>query len=261
MPYRINSIRRRALDREVLSGTFLNIGSPVTVEMAGFSGLDWVLIDCEHGPGGYETMVHQIRAAGVTPAAPIVRIASNESVATFKRVLDIGAAGVMVPWIQDAEDAQKAVFAMRYPPQGVRGVAGSPRAASYGTNADEYLGAANDLVLTVIQIERSEAVDNIDAIAAIDGVDVLFIGPMDLSVSLGHPKQWNHPGQREAYRKVADAAKNAGKAAGILLAGPDQIDDMAELVEMGFTFIAAGSDGALVAQGMGAVAKALNGLK
>jgi len=229
--------------------------------MAGFSGLDWVLIDCEHGPGGYETMVHQVRAAGLTPAAPIVRIASNESPATFKRVLDVGAAGVMVPWIRNAADAENAVAAMRYPPQGIRGVAGSPRAAGYGTNADAYLRAANDLVLTVIQIERAEAVDDIEAIAAIDGVDVVFVGPMDLSVSLGHPKQWDHPKQREAYQKVADAAKNAGIAAGILLAGPDQIDDMAEIVEMGYTFIAAGSDGALVVQGMGAIASALNGLK
>lgn len=260
MPYRINSIRRRALDREVLSGSFLNLASPATVEIAGFSGLDWVLIDCEHGPGGYETMAHQVRAAGVTPAAPIVRIAANDT-PSFKRVLDVGAAGVMVPWIKNAEDAANAVLAMRYPPQGVRGVAGSPRAASYGLNADEYLREANDLLLTVIQIERSEAVDDIDAIAAIDGVDVLFIGPMDLSVSLGHPKQWDHPKQREAYRKVADAAKNAGKAAGILLAGPDQIDDMAELIEMGYTFIAAGSDGALVVHGMRTIASALNGLK
>jgi 2-keto-3-deoxy-L-rhamnonate aldolase RhmA len=260
MPYRINSIRRRVLNREVLSGTFLNLACPATVEMAGFSGLDWVLIDCEHGPGGYETMVHQIRAAGITPAAPIVRIAANDT-PTIKRVLDVGAAGVMVPWIRNAEDATNAVSAMRYPPQGVRGVASSPRATSYGLNADEYLSQANDLLLTIIQIERSEAVDDINAIAAIDGVDVLFIGPMDLSVSLGHPQQWDHPKQREAYRKVAVAAKNAGKAAGILLAGPNQIDDMADLVEMGYTFIAAGSDGGLVGQGMGAIATALNGLK
>jgi len=261
MPYRINSIRRRALDREVLSGTFLNLASPATVEIAGFSGLDWVLIDCEHGPGGYETMVHQVRAAGVTPASPIVRIASNESTATVKRVLDIGAAGVMIPWIKDAADAAKAVAAMRYPPQGVRGVAGSPRAASYGVNADEYLQQANESVLTVIQIERAEAVDGIEAIAAVDGVDVLFVGPMDLSVSLGHPKQWHHPRQKEAYQKVADAARAAGKAAGILLAGPDQIKDMPEIAEMGYTFLAAGSDGALIVQGMGGIASALNALK
>ena len=260
MPYRINSIRHRALNREVLSGTFLNTGSPATVEMAGFSGLDWVLIDCEHGQGGYETMAHQIRAAGVTPAAPIVRIAANDT-PSFKRVLDLGAAGVMVPWIKNAEDAANAVAAMRYPPQGIRGVAGTPRATSYGLNAAEYLRDANKNLLTAIQIERLEALDNIDAIAAIDGVDVLFIGPMDLSVSLGHPGQWNHPKQREAYQKVADAAKNSGKAAGILLAGADQLDDMAAIVEMGFTFIASGSDGALVVQGFKAIAAALNGLK
>jgi len=260
MPYRVNSIRRRTLNREVLSGTFLSLASPATVEIAGFSGFDWILIDCEHGPGGYETMVHQVRAAGVTPAAPIVRIAANDT-PTFKRVLDAGAAGVMVPWIKNAEDAANAVSAVRYPPQGVRGVAGSPRAASYGLNAEEYLREANNLLLTVIQIERSEAVDDIDAIAAIDGVDVLFVGPMDLSVSFGHPKQWNHPRQQEAYRKVAAAAKNNGKAAGILLAAPEQIDSMAVLVEMGYTFIAVGSDGALVVNGMRTIAAALNGLK
>ncbi len=257
MSVTVNSIRQRVLNGDLLTGTFLNLGSSVTVEMSGDSGLDWLLIDLEHGPSDQDSLLHLLQAASATPASPIVRIAFNETV-RFKKTLDLGAAGVMVPWIRNAEEAKEAVSAMRYPPRGIRGVAKSPRGTGFGYNFDDYFARNHELLLTVIQIERVEALEEIDEIASIDGVDVLFIGPMDLSVSLGHPGDFQHPEQQEAYRKVIAAAKNNGKSAGILLQTIDQIEPT---VELGFKFIAIGSDSALVGSGMREFASALGRFK
>lgn len=257
MAVEVRSIRDRVLNGELLTGTFLNIGSSLTVEIAGDSGFDWILIDLEHGPGDHDSLVHHLQAASATPAAPIVRIASNEPT-RFKKALDLGASGIMVPWVRNAEAAAAAVAAMRYPPRGIRGVAKSPRAIGFGRNFDDYFARNHELLLTVIQIERAEAIDDIDRIAAIDGVDVLFIGPMDLSVSLGNPGQFDHPLQQEAYAKVVESARKAGKAAGILLASIDQIEST---LETGFTFVALGSDGALVTNGMMNIAAAFEKFK
>ena len=152
------------LAREWLCGTFLNLGSPITVEIAGLAGFDWILIDHEHGPGGQDTLLHQLHAASATPAVPIVRIAANET-PRFKRVLDMGALGVMVPWVSTVAEATSAVSAMRYPPHGIRGVAKFNRGAGFGGDFEEYYAHANERLLTVIQIETPEAVANIDAIA------------------------------------------------------------------------------------------------
>ena len=254
MSKQIVSIRKRVLNGELLSGTFLNLGSHITAEIAGDAGHDWLLLDLEHGSGDHESLVHQMQAVGSTPAAPVVRIPSNEPW-RYKRVLDLGASGVMVPWIGSADEARSAISSMRYPPDGIRGVAASARAAGYGLTFTDYFAKNTELLVTLLQIERREAVDDAREIAALDGADVLFIGPMDLSVSLGHPGDFKHPTQREAYAKVVEAARNAGKAAGILLQTNDQIE---EAVDLGFTMIAVGSDGGYVAQGMRDAAAAFN---
>ena len=246
MSKQIVSIRKRVLNREILSGTFLNLGSHITAEIAGDAGHDWVLLDLEHGAGDHETLVHQMQAVGSTPAAPVVRIPSNEPW-RFKRIFDLGASGVMVPWIRSADEAKSVISSMRYPPDGIRGVASSVRAGGYGLTFSDYFAANTELLVTLLQIERQEAVDEAREIAALDGADVLFIGPMDLSVSLGCRGDFKHPTQREAYARVVEAARNAGKAAGILLQSNDQIE---EAVDLGFTMIAVGADGAYVAQGM-----------
>src|SRR5687767_9099508 len=176
--------RKRVLAREWLMGTFLNLGSPVTVEIAGLAGFDWILIDHEHGPGGEDTLLHQLHAASATPAFPVVRIAVNET-ARFKRALDMGALGVMVPYVNTAAEATAAVSAMRYPPRGVRGVAKFNRAAGFGGDFEEYYAHAHERLVTVIQIETPEAIRNIEEIAAVDGADVLFVGPTDLSYNMG----------------------------------------------------------------------------
>ena len=242
----VESIRQRVLDRELLAGTFVNLGSSLTTEMAGKAGFDWLLLDIEHGSGDLESLVHQLQAASATPAAPFVRIAWNDP-PRFKRVLDMGASGVMVPYVSSVSEAEQAVASMRYPPHGFRGVAKLNRGSGFGVDFDEYFTKSHELLTTVVQIETSDAVDCIDDIAAVDGVDVLFIGPLDLSVNLGVPQQFDSPTFLEAKQRVSDAARKAGKAAGILLLNPAQLEDT---VKAGFTFVALGSDGGLVAAGM-----------
>ncbi|MCW3094418.1 MAG: 4-hydroxy-2-oxovalerate aldolase [Chthonomonadaceae bacterium] len=239
-------LRERVLQREVLAGTWLNLGSNVTAEIAGRAGFDWLLIDLEHGSGDEAHLLGQLQAISATNAAPIVRIAWNEA-PRVKRTLDLGPSGIMVPYVNTPEEARRAVAAMRYPPQGVRGAARFTRAAGFGQELDQYFAEANANLLTIVQIETPQAVAQVEEIAAIDGVDVLFVGPLDLSVSLGIPQQFTHPDFRAALQRVSEAARNANKAAGILLASADQI---APTVADGFTFLAVGSDGGMVAAGM-----------
>jgi 2-keto-3-deoxy-L-rhamnonate aldolase RhmA len=231
--------RRRVLAREWLCGTFLNLGSPISVEIAGLAGFDWVLIDHEHGPGGEDTLLHQLHAASATPTFPIVRIAANET-PRFKRALDMGALGVMVPYVNTAAEARAAVNAMRYPPHGVRGVAKFNRGAGFGGDFEEYYLHARERLLGVIQIETPEAITHIDEIAAVDGVDVLFVGPTDLSYNMGIRDQLESAPFTAAMEKVSAAAKKHGKAAGILVHSAPLVPKMREL---GFSFVALGSDG------------------
>ncbi len=164
----IRNIRKRALIGELLSGTFLNLGSSISVEIAGQCGFDWFMIDLEHGSGNWEILGHQLQALNGSATAPIVRLPDNQPV-LFKRALDMGASGIMIPQIGSADEARQAVASLRYPPEGIRGAAGSPRAAGFGTNFSDYFSRANKELITVIQIERKEALDSIDEIAAIEG--------------------------------------------------------------------------------------------
>jgi len=246
--------RSRVLARELVAGTFINLGSSITAEITAGSGFDWLLIDIEHGSADLESLMTQLQAIGGSSAVPLVRIASNEP-ARFKRVLDMGAGGVMIPYVSTAEEAKQAVASMRYPPRGVRGVAKLNRGSGFGQNFDDYFANAHEQLVCVVQIETVEALDNIDEIAAVDGVDVLFIGPLDLSVNMGIPEQFTHERFLEARAKVVEAAKNAGKAAGILLLNTDMI---ADTLKAGFTCVAVGSDGGLVAAGMRQLAGAFS---
>jgi 2-keto-3-deoxy-L-rhamnonate aldolase RhmA len=247
--------RKRVLAREWLGGTFLNLGSAMTVEVAGLAGFDWLLIDHEHGPGGEDTMLHQLHAASATPAFPVVRIANNDA-PRFKRALDMGAFGVMVPWVSTAAEARAAVSAMRYPPHGIRGVAKFNRAAGFGGDFEEYYTHSHERLVTVIQIETVEAIKNIDEIAAVDGADVLFVGPTDLSYNMGIRDQLEAPQFVDALRKVSDAAKKHGKAAGILVHNNALVPKVRDL---GYTFVALGSDGGAVRAGLLGFVAALKG--
>ena len=231
----------------------LNLGSPITVELAGLAGFDWLLIDHEHGPGGQDTLLHQLQAAAATPAFAVVRIAQNET-ARFKRVLDMGASGVMVPYVNTAAEARAAVSAMRYPPHGVRGVAKFNRGAGFGGDFEDYYLHAHERLLGVLQIETPEAVAAVDAIAAVPGVDGLFIGPGDLSLRLGCPMDWSNPKMVAAEDAVAAAAARHGKAWG---RPSGSTEDIAHLAQKGARLIAHGSDFGAVMRMMPVFAKTM----
>lgn len=239
-------IRRQTVARERMIGTWCNLGSSLTAEMAGSAGFDWVLLDMEHGTGDFGNLVHQLQALESTPSAPVVRIPWNDAV-WIKRVLDIGAAGVMVPYVNTATEAQQAARAMRYPPSGTRGAARMTRATTFGVTFPDYFQRANDELLTIVQLETQEAVENAAEIARVDGVDVLFVGPLDLSVNLGAAEQLDTPVFRAAIQRVVTACRDAGKAAGILAFTPAHAE---QSFADGFTFVALGSDGGMVASGM-----------
>jgi 2-keto-3-deoxy-L-rhamnonate aldolase RhmA len=253
----MNWIRERVLNREVVSGTWLNLGSCMTAEIAARAGFDWVVLDIEHGAGDHESLLHQLQAVSGTATVPLARVAWNE-LPRFKRVLDLGAAGVVVPYVTTPEEARAAVAAVRYPPQGMRGVASMHRGCEFGEGFAEYMASANEQVLTVCQVETEATLGRVDEIAAVDGADVLFVGPMDLSWSMGIPQQYEHPRFLEALQRVAKAARDAGKAAGILLQRPEQI---ANIVATGFTFIGLGSDGGVIVKGMRELAGAFAAYK
>lgn len=239
----IKSMRRRVLDGDILVGTWLVLGSSLTAEIAGNAGFDWVLLDMEHGMGANDSLLFQLQALEGTPAVPIVRVASNDPV-LIKRVLDLGPSGIMVPMVKDVADAKRVVEAIRYPPYGTRGVTPYTRPANFGQDFKRYYAAANDELLCVVQIETEEAVENADEIAAVDGVDTLFIGPLDLSIGLGIMRQFDHPKYRSALAKIVSACRKSGKTPGIILLDVESPEDA---VADGFTLIARASDGSVLA--------------
>lgn len=243
-------IRERVLAGEVMLGIGANIGSSLTVEMIGAAGFDWTWIDCEHGAGDFSELIPQIQAASIHNAPAIVRIAWNEA-PRFKRVLDLGAAGIMVPYVTSDREAAQAASAMRYPPEGIRGVARFNRACGFGQNFDAYFKQANDSLLTVVQIETRESVERAEEIAAVKGVDVLFIGPLDLSVNLDMTGKYEHPDFLKAMDTVATACRKNGKTAGILV---PRLDFLESWIAKGFTFVVVGSDGGCVAGGLKSIA-------
>jgi 4-hydroxy-2-oxoheptanedioate aldolase len=251
----MKNLKARVRGGETVFGCFLSMGSSITAEIMGLAGYDWALIDLEHGAGGEREALSQVQALEATPAAPVVRIESNARQRAH-RVLDLGACGIMFPHIDTAEQAREAVAAMRYPPEGVRGVAFANRACGFGSNFRPYMEASLGALLCIVQIETPEAVANADAIAAVDGVDVSFIGPSDLSHSLGILGQFDHPRYVDAVDKTAAAGARHGKATGILLPKPD---DLGFYRQRGFTFLASGSDGVLLNNAARALVTKLKG--
>lgn len=225
--------------RESLLGTWLNLGSPFSAEIAGLAGFDWVLIDREHGAGDEKDLAMQILAAQCGGAASIVRVSGIDA-AEMKRALDWGPAGVMVPSVDTVEEAERVVRAVRIPPLGERGAASSTRASRYGFGYREYLREANGRLVTMVQIESARAVENCEGIAAVDGVDVLFVGPTDLSIDMGVTDE------APAFFAALERVCGAGKAAGILAR---TVAQAARYREMGFTVIAMESDRGLLAKG------------
>ncbi len=235
-------IRDKALNGEFLAGAWSNLTTPICAEMAGALGYDWILLDQEHGPGDNMTLLHQIQAAARFPATVVVRLPWVDRI-LIKRTLDLGAGGIMIPYVQTPEEAREVVKLAKYVPEGERGVAGSPRCSDYSINFKNYFANANRQLITMVQIETRKSVDNAEAIAAVDGVDVLFVGPLDLSISTGMPDMFSDPGYIDVLKHIVNAAKKYGKAGGIVLPNTGLIPRVKEL---GFTVIAIGNDGAAV---------------
>ncbi len=237
-----SSLRARVGSDEPTLGTFVNLGSVLAAETCALAGFDWLVVDLEHGAGGEDALVGQILAAGIHQVPVIVRVESAERIRSG-RVLDLGAVGVMFPRLDSAEEVATAVRHLRYPPQGDRGVATYNRACAFGMRPDS-VDTANDKVVGVVQIESVGALAEVEAIADVPGVDVLFVGPADLSHALGVPGMFAAPEFSAALSAVVRAAQSAGISAGIL--APDR-DRALECVEAGFTFVAVASDSALLA--------------
>ena len=238
----MKNLPQRLQDQETLLGCFINLGSALSTEMVGKAGFDFVVIDLEHGSGNEPGVLHQLQAIEHTGAKAIIRVEGHARQRSH-RVLDLGAHGIMFPRVNNVEEARDCVAAMRYPPDGVRGAASMNRACEFGVTFRDYVASSKDSLLGVFQIETTEAVENVDEIAAVDGVDVLFIGPLDLSLSLGILQQLDHPKFTAALEATAAAAAKHGKTTGVLMPTPDHFE---RFYNLGFRFLACGSDGAMV---------------
>jgi 4-hydroxy-2-oxoheptanedioate aldolase len=244
----INDLPRNNFKRGLASGTpqiglWLSMTSPVSTEVVVGAGFDWVLLDMEHSANDLPEIGQHLRAAVGGTAEPVVRVPWNEPV-MVKRLLDIGARTLLFPFVQSAAEARAAVAATRYPPKGIRGVAGTTRANRYGRVRDYFKRVEEELCI-LVQAETATALAEIEAIAAIDGIDGIFIGPADLSASMGHLGDPQQPAVWEAILSAGARIRKAGKAAGFL--SPRE-DDCRKVLGGGFNFVAVGSDVGILAR-------------
>jgi 4-hydroxy-2-oxoheptanedioate aldolase len=246
----MTDLKTRIRAGETLIGVFSDLASPLAAELCGRAGFDWIVLDLEHGAATEADLLALLYAVGNTSMTPIVRPPSAERL-RVGRALDLGAAGIMLPQLQSAQEAREAVSYLRYPPAGQRGMALRTRGADMGAlGHGEVVRVVNERVVGIVQMESRGAVDAADEIAAMDEVDVLFVGPADLSHALGVPGRFDAPAYVDAMTSVVAACERHGKAAGIL------IYDAAALprhVELGFRFIGLGSEGSFVSTGAGAM--------
>jgi 2-dehydro-3-deoxyglucarate aldolase len=238
-----NGLKARFAQSEVSYGLWLSLGSSSATEALAHAGFDWLCIDTEHAPNDSRDVEQQLRAiaAAHLPSEPVVRVPSLHS-EMVQRVLDAGARTLMFPAIESAEQARLAVRRTRYPdtdyPDGMRGVAGTVRAAGYGARRD-YLQGANAQIAVMLQIESAAALAQVDAIAATPGVDCLFVGPADLAASLGHLGDTKHPEVEAAFAAIAQAAARAGIASGIFAM---DVSSARRFRELGYTAVALAAD-------------------
>ena len=220
-----------------LIGCWSSLASPITTEILGLAGYDWILLDGEHSPNDITTLVPQLMALKDSASAPMVRPPWNDAV-WMKRLLDAGFYNFIVPFVETAEQARAAVASTRYPPAGIRGVALATRQNRYGTLPD-FIAKINDSLTVIVQIESRAGMANLEAIAAVEGVDGIFIGPSDLAASLGHLGNTSHPEVQSAIQELYKRIRATGKAAGTLALGEA---DARRYIEWGASFIAVASD-------------------
>ncbi|KMO45014.1 hypothetical protein VQ03_00080 [Methylobacterium tarhaniae] len=245
-----NPFKRGLAEGKRQAGLWMTTGSPGITELAAGAGFAWMLIDMEHSPNDFIQVVDHLRAAEGGTAEPVVRVPWNEPV-LVKRLLDQGARSLMFPFVQNAEEARRAVAATRYPPHGIRGFAGTSRATGYGLRPD-YHARSGEEVCVIVQVETKEALEAAGEIAAVEGVDGVFIGPNDLAASMGHLGEPNAAPVRAAIAAALPRIRGAGKAAGLL--NFNEAGAKADF-EAGFGFVAVAGDAFLLARETQRVAK------
>jgi 4-hydroxy-2-oxoheptanedioate aldolase len=253
MPLRLNPTFRDVLagaDRP-LAGMWVCSGSPLVAEICAGAGLDWLLIDMEHSPNGLESVLAQLQAVGAYPVTPVVRVPIGD-VVTLKQVLDLGAQNLLVPMVSSAAEAEELVAAVRYPPRGRRGVGSALARSARWNRVDDYLARADEHVSLFVQIETAEGVAAAAEIAAVDGVDGVFVGPSDLAASMGLLGQQTHPDVVAAVRGAFAAVRGAGKPVGVNAFDPAAAQSY---LDAGAAFLLVGADVALLARGSEALAQ------
>jgi 4-hydroxy-2-oxoheptanedioate aldolase len=254
MPLHLNPTFRDALGTasRPLAGMWVCSGSPLVAEICAGAGLDWVLIDMEHSPNGLESVLGQLQAVAAYPVVPVVRVPIGD-VVTLKQVLDLGAQNLLVPMVSSPDEARAVVDAVRYPPRGRRGVGSALARSARWNRVEDYLANADDHVSLFVQIETSEGVDAAAGIAAVDGVDGVFVGPSDLAASMGLLGQQTHPEVTAAALRAFDGVRSAGKPVGVNAFDPAVARSY---IDAGASFVLVGADVALLARGSEALAAA-----
>ncbi|KQV22619.1 2-keto-3-deoxy-L-rhamnonate aldolase [Pseudomonas sp. Root329] len=242
----VNTFKLRLKSGEAQIGLWLGLADPYCAELAANAGFDWLLIDGEHAPNDLRGMLGQLQAVAPYPSHPIIRPVIGDT-ALIKQVLDIGVQTLLVPMVESADQARELVRAIHYPPHGVRGVGSALARASRWNSIPGYLDKADEQMCLLVQIENSEGLANLDSIAAVDGVDGVFIGPADLSASMGHRGNPGHPDVQAAIEDAIARIQKAGKAAGILSADQNLAK---RYIELGAAFVAVGVDTTVLMRGL-----------
>lgn len=240
----VNRFKARLKAGEPQLGLWCSLASAYAAEVVAGAGFDWLMFDTEHSPGGIDSVLAQLQAVSGYPVSPVVRPDTND-VVLIKRYLDIGAQTLLIPYVQNVAEAEAAVAAVRYPPKGERGVAGMTRAGRFGRIKD-YCKRAEDELCLLLQVETAEALKELEAIAAVDGVDGVFIGPSDLAASLGYIGETGHPEVIAAVEDALVRLKAIGKPSGVLTLDPVFAR---RCIALGAGFTAVGMDLALLARG------------
>ena len=244
-----NAFKHALKDGKAEIGLWSSLSSNYSVEVIAGAGFDWILLDMEHSPNDLESLLAQLQASAPYPAHPVVRVPWNDMVA-MKRILDVGAQSLLIPYVSTAEEARAAVAHTRYPPKGVRGVAGTTRATRFGRVKD-YAKRAHEEICVLVQVETQAALDNIESICAVDGVDGVFVGPADLHASMGYTGEIANPKVKPIIDDAIRRIRKAGKAPGILT--PSE-EDARRWLDCGALFVAVGADVGILARGAEALA-------
>lgn len=247
-----NRFKQALAQGERQVGMWSALASPITAEILAGAGFDWIVIDGEHAPNDIPSLVGQLQAMRGGTAEPVFRVPWNDMV-TIKRALDVGARSLIVPFVQNVEEAERAARATLYPPRGVRGVAVVVRGSDFG-RVPNYLENAHRNTCLIVQLETRLALGQIEAIAHIDGIDGMFIGPSDLAANMGHLGNPKHPDVQAAIKDAAERIRATGKSAGTLVR---DAEDAERMFGLGFNFVAAGIDVALLARNAETLAQRL----